>query len=113
MAYRWNKYGNRREDGFDSKKERARYNELILLQSAGKIHGLQRQVKFRLIDTQKVNGKVVERPCDYRADFTYWEPDKNGISRFVVEDVKGHRTKDYIIKRKLMLKIYGYQIRET
>ena len=107
------KYGNQKYGGFDSKREKRRYDELKLLQRAGRIYGLERQVKFRLIDSQKINGKVVERPCDYVADFTYWEVGSDNISKFVVEDCKGFRTKDYIIKRKLMLKIYNVRIRET
>lgn len=93
---------------FDSKKEARRYQELLLLEKAGEIKNLSRQVKFVLIPSQRdENGKVVERECSYKADFTYEE----GIKR-VVEDVKGYRTKEYIIKRKLLLYQYGIRIRE-
>lgn len=93
---------------FDSKKEARRYQELLLLEKAGKIKNLSRQVKFVLIPSQRdENGKVVERECSYKADFTYEE----GI-KTVVEDVKGYRTKEYIIKRKLLLYQYGIRIRE-
>ena len=94
---------------FDSKKEAARYSELKLLEHAGEVHELQRQVKFLLIPPQKENGKVIERECRYIADFVY--KDKEG--RLVVEDTKGVKTKDYIIKRKLMLYVHGIRIKEV
>lgn len=94
---------------FDSKKEANRYQELLLLEKAGVIKNLSRQVKFVLIPSQRdESGKVVERECSYKADFTY----EDGI-KTVVEDVKGYRTKEYIIKRKLMLYQYGIRIREV
>lgn len=117
------KYHNHkvRRDGltFDSKKEHKRYNELLLLEQAGEITNLRRQVKFLLIPTQREpkiigprggvkNGKLLERECSYIADFVYGA---NG--KMVVEDAKGLRTKDYIIKRKLMLRVYGIRIREV
>lgn len=106
------KYGSRKitVDGitFDSRKEYFRWHELSLLERAGVIHGLQRQVRFELIPSQKVDGKVVERPVHYVADFVYQE---NGQT--VVEDVKGVKTKDYILKRKMMLYLHGIRIREV
>ena len=105
------KYRNKKVeiDGmtFDSKKEARRYQELLLLERAGAIQDLQTQVKYVLIPSQRIKGRVVERECAYKADFVYIE---NGET--VVEDTKGFRTKDYIIKRKLMLKEYGIRIRE-
>lgn len=94
---------------FDSKKEAKRYQELILLERAGVISDLQRQVKFTLIPVQRINGKVVERECSYIADFVYL--DEGG--KKVVEDTKGVKTKDYVIKRKLMLWIHGIRIKEV
>lgn len=94
---------------FDSEKEANRYQELLLLKRVGAIKNLNRQVKFVLIPSQRdENGKVVERECSYKADFKYEEDGKT-----VVEDVKGYRTKEYIIKRKLMLYQYGIRIREV
>ena len=109
---RWgNKYGSRKTtvDGvtFDSKKEAKRYQELRILEKAGEISDLRRQVKFELIPSQRIDGKVAERAVEYRADFVYTQDGKQ-----VVEDTKGLRTKDYIIKRKLMLYRYGIRIRE-
>lgn len=104
---------------FDSKKEYNRWTALQLLQKSGKITGLRRQVKYVLIPAQYGPGKTgprggvkrgpfLERECSYIADFVY---EKDGQT--VVEDVKGVRTKDYIIKRKLMLERYGIRIFET
>ena len=116
------KYGSKkvRLDGivFDSKKEAARYCELKLLQRAGKIQNLELQKTFELIPAQREpdtigkrggvkKGKVIEQAVKYVADFVYTE---NG--RTIVEDTKGFRTKDYIIKRKLMLYVHGIKIRE-
>lgn len=100
-----NKYGaNRCEvDGisFDSTKEARRYGELKILQSAGFIKELTRQVSYDLV----VEGVHI---CTYRSDFEYLE---NGIK--VVEDAKGMRTDIYLIKRRLMLALYGITIKET
>ena len=93
---------------FDSVKEYKRYQELALLERVGQVSDLQRQVKFELIPSQRVNGKVVERACTYIADFVYIQ---NGQK--VVEDTKGFKTKDYIIKRKLMLHVHGIEIQEV
>lgn len=103
------KYHNQRWGGFDSKKERLRYQELLLMERAGKIQGLTRQVRFELIPAQyDKHGKCIERACSYVADFTYWQ---NG--EFVVEDCKGFRTDVYKIKRKLMLQQRNIRIKET
>lgn len=94
---------------FDSKKEALRWRELRILEKAGKIHGLKRQVRYLLIPTQyDDDGKCLERSCNYFADFVYFEGPK-----LVVEDTKGYRTPEYVIKRKLMLSVYGIRIRET
>lgn len=114
MSYNWTKYNNKKitVDGqiFDSKKEASRYEELRLLEKAGEIKDLRTQVKFKLIPAQRdeATGKVIERECSYKADFVYDEAGET-----VVEDVKGFRTKEYIIKRKLMLYQYGIKIREV
>ena len=93
---------------YDSKKECKRHEELLLLEKAGAIHDLDRQVKFELIPSQRYYGKVVERPCSYIADFVYMQ---DGVK--VVEDTKGVKTKDYIIKRKLLLWVHGIRIKEV
>ena len=73
-----NKYHNERitsvsGDVFDSKRELRRWMELQLLQRAGEITDLERQVKYVLIPTQRIDGKVVEKECSYIADFRYRE----------------------------------------
>lgn len=93
---------------FDSRKEAERYKKLRILQATGEISDLQLQVKFELIPSQRSDGRVIERAVTYVADFTYL---CNGV--FVVEDVKGLRTPEYVIKRKLMLYIHGIRIKET
>lgn len=94
---------------FDSVKEYRRWCELSLLERAGQIRNLERQTPFELIPSQRINGKVVERACKYVADFAYRLPD----GTYVVEDTKGVKTKDYILKRKMMLWIHGIRIQEV
>lgn len=108
------KYGNRKTEIngvlYDSAKEARRGQELRLMERAGIISDLCSQVKYELIPAQKRGGKVIERPVNYIADFVYKE---NGET--VVEDVKSPatRTKDYVIKRKLMLWEFGIMVREV
>lgn len=106
------KYHNRKVtqggETFDSVKEYRRFCELRLLERAGAVTDLQRQVKFELIPAQRIDGKVVERACSYVADFVYQERGQQ-----VVEDAKGMRTQEYRLKRKLMLWVHGIRIRET
>lgn len=109
------KYGNRKLtiDGitFDSQKEARRWQELKLLERAGEISDLQRQVPYIIIPAQRdENGKLIERECRYVADFVYTENGKT-----VVEDTKSTATKtpEYIIKRKLLLEKFGIRIREV
>lgn len=118
-----NKYHNRKvkigNDVFDSEREYTRWCELKLMERAGLITDLQRQVPFELVPAQREppsrgprgaerQGKLLERPVTYVADFVYSE----GSER-VVEDCKGMRTDEYIIKRKLMLYILHIKIKET
>lgn len=107
------KYGNKKVklDGiaFDSKKEAMRYAELKLLQRAGEISELELQKEFVLIPSQRIDGKVVEKSCKYKADF-YYRDNKSG--KYICEDTKGFKTREYIIKRKLMLYIHGIRIVE-
>lgn len=112
---------------FDSKREATRYKELKALADLGQICSLERQVKYVLIPAQyemtnekykrgAMKGlhkqKLVERECSYYADFVYMTKDDLGRWHTIVEDTKGVRTPEYIIKRKLLLKEYGIKIRE-
>lgn len=93
---------------FDSKREANRWFELRMLERAGKIEKLKRQVKYLLIPSQYRDGKCIERECSYLADFVYV---KDG--HLVVEDCKGFRTPEYKLKRKLMLQLYDIRLVET
>ena len=104
-----NKYHAQKSGGYASRKEHRRANELRLMQRAGLISNLREQVSYELIPAQRgADGKVLERACYYIADFVY--TDKDG--KTVVEDTKGVKTKEYIIKRKLMLHVHGIRISE-
>ena len=126
----YSKYNSRKVavDGiaFDSVKEARRYKQLKLLQLAGEISDLRMQVPFELVPAQyersksvysrgakkgqPKRGRCIEKAVTYFADFVYSE---NG--RRIVEDAKGMRTKDYVIKRKLFRWRYGdqYDFREV
>lgn len=107
------KYHNKVTSGYDSRKEKRRATDLFYLQKAGEISGLREQVAFELLPAQyrEKDGRrvCVERAVNYVADFAYTDKEGN----FVVEDTKGFRTKDYIIKRKLMLWLHGIEVREV
>lgn len=94
---------------FDSQKEAYRYLYLRDLQKRGKIKDLELQKEFELIPAQRIADKVIERAVKYIADFTYFDD----TGAYVVEDTKGFKTPEYIIKRKLMLYIHNIQIKEV
>ena len=124
MRFSRNKYRNKNltveGERFDSLKEFRRWQELKLLEKAGEITELRRQVPFELIPEQREpdtigprggvrKGRIIERKAVYIADFVY--KDADGLE--VVEDCKGMRTKDYILKRKLILFRFGIRIFES
>lgn len=96
---------------FDSQKEARRYDHLILRQQAGEIRDLRLQVDFTLQEAYTDQEGRRIRAIRYRADFTYKERD----GRLVVEDVKSRptRTREYLIKRKLMKDRHGIEITEV
>lgn len=112
------KYNNVKYKGYDSIREYRRAQALKLLEKKGAISDLQEQVKYELIPTQyryfEVQGvrkmlkkkELLERSVCYYADFVYC---KDG--ELVVEDSKGVETKEYIIKRKLMLHVHGIRVK--
>ena len=129
-----NKFGAKRViapngEVFDSKKEYTRWCELQLLERAGKVSGLKRQVTFELIPSQREKstqvykagpqkglpkpGAVIEKACSYVADFVYCDEKGNTV----VEDTKGLKKGAaydlFAIKRKLFLYRYGIKIKET
>lgn len=96
----FNKYHNKKiivgGVKFDSQKEYNRYAELSMMQKAGLISDLQRQVRFEIIPKT-----ATEREAFYVADYVYTKAD----GKKIVEDCKSEMTKklhDYILKRKLM-----------
>jgi hypothetical protein len=91
---------------FDSKREVTRYLQLLMRQKNGEISGLTVHPRFPM----KVNN---EKVCVYVADFQYWacNSDLKG-SCLVVEDAKGKRTRDYILKKNLMKAVLGIDVRE-
>lgn len=109
---RKNKYNNNGKGS--SIKERKRGAELELMQRAGIISDLQKQVKYDLIPShyEIVNGKrkCIERACTYRADFVYFDEE---LKQLIIEDTKGFKTEVYRIKKKLMLYTHGIKIKET
>lgn len=125
------KYHSRKitRDGetFDSLKEYRKFRELSLLEKAGEITDLKRQVEFELLPAQyeeiltgevykrgehqgqpKTKRVCVEKAVKYYADFVYKENGKT-----IVMDTKGFRTTDYILKRKMMLYFHGIKIKEV
>jgi transcriptional antiterminator len=118
------KYGNKKakHDGmvFDSRRERNRYIILSALQRAGEISDLRMQVTYELLpaiyemEEKQLKTKVkmvqrcAQRAVHYIADFVY--KDKEGNE--VVEDTKGMRTKEYLLKKKMMRALLGIQIKE-
>lgn len=85
---------------FDSKKEANKYQELLMLQKAGVIKDLRRQVKFEVCPKSNT-----ERAAYYVADFVYTQSDEKKI----IMDVKSEMTRKlplYILKRKLVKNIY-------
>lgn len=87
---------------FDSRKEANRFYQLRLMERAGEISNLRRQVEYELIPAQKTPAGRAVRPVKYVADFVY---DDHG--KTVVEDVKGVKTREFQLKSKLMLWRYG------
>lgn len=106
VAEKTNKYRNKKTGKYDSKKESQRAQVLKYMQHAGEISELVEQPKYVLIEKQ--DG---ERPATYTADFRYV---KDG--QLVVEDVKSSVTRkrpEYVLRRKLMLLVYGIKVLET
>lgn len=97
---------------FDSKREAARWKELLLLERSGQICELRRQVAFELVPGVKFAGAARARPAlRYFADFVYQERGQQ-----VIEDVKSPATADlpaFKIKRHLMLALLGLEVRVT
>ena len=97
---------------FDSIKEARRFDELLLLLRAGEIKDLRLQQEYTLMEAfTNLDGTKI-KAIRYRADFVYQEKTKDGW-RFVVEDVKGFKTREYELKKKLMADRFGITVREV
>jgi len=108
------KYGAKKTqvDGitFDSRAEAARFLELKVLERAGHITNLELQPKFELAPSVKYRGSARAKPAlRYQADFRYVDH----LGNTIVEDVKGFETREYQIKKHLMLAIHGIEITEV
>lgn len=79
---------------FDSKREAAYYAKLKLRQLAGEIERFHRQVVFDL-------GGGIQYRCDFQVIST------DGVEYI---DVKGVKTKEFNLKRKLVRARYGVEI---
>ena len=97
---------------YDSRSECKRAKELQLLERHGLVRNLREQVTYELIPAG-IGEYRKERPVIYKADFVYEVCQPDGTWKWVVEDTKGAKTKEYIIKRKLMLYIHGISVKET
>lgn len=113
------KYGSVRDGDFHSRKERARHRDLLILQKAGEIRGLERQVSFLLYTVDPEGNKIPirydksNRRMRYRADFVYEELDQEGEWHRVIEDVKGYDTDVSKIKRMILAANMGMAVKIT
>lgn len=107
-----NKYNARKmetADGkFDSVAEWERWLLLKAMEKDGEIKGLERQVPYVLIPSQKKDGKVLFREVKYIADFKYTVAKTGEV---VVEDVKGMVLPEFILKRKMMFYFYHIEVK--
>lgn len=84
---------------FDSNKEAKYYSELLLQKKAGIIREIELQPEFVLQEGYRnKQGKKV-REIKYRADFKVTYAD----GRVEIVDTKGYRTKEYLLKKKMLL----------
>lgn len=108
------KYGNKPcqvgAEKYRSQRERDRHQVLMMMQRAGKIAGLTREVPFMLAQSVKIEGEKRARPAvRYVADFIYCTAD----GRQVVEDAKGFQTPLYRLKKHLMATVHGISVHES
>jgi len=106
-----NKYGAKKTQvggvKFDSKKEALRWMELQMLEKAGEISDLQRQVKVQLMGQYAPIYTRTGRKMKLTFDFSYTE---DGVP--VYEESKGYPTRDYEV-RVAVARAMGLEIRET
>ena len=98
---------------FDSKKEAVYYDELKMWESVGKVRDIRLQVQY-MLKPAYTDGATGERfrAINYLADFTFDRLDEDsGQWVHHIVDVKGKKTSEYIMKRKMMADM-GYHIEE-
>ena len=107
---------------FDSQKEASYYCYLRQMEKDGKIRDLRLQVEYELLPKiigerlkqLKTKTKTVrytkQSAVVYRADFVYID-NETGLEEVI--DVKGRKTKEYILKKKMMLALLGIEIIEV
>lgn len=97
---------------FDSKKEATYYDELKIWESAGRVKNIRLQVQY-LLKPAYTDGMTGERfrAISYLADFTFDRLEDDGEWKHHIVDVKGRKTQEYALKRKLMADM-GYHIEE-
>ena len=108
-----NKYRNREVivNGlwFQSVKEAQRWQQLKLLERAGEIVGLNRQLRIEIVPKTKLH-----RARYYIADFVYFDKKAN---KTVYEDVKGYKKglayQLFSLKRDILYWRHGIEIKET
>lgn len=98
------KYGNKRTEGYASKREYKVACDLKALQQAGKISELEEQVWLELLPKLPPE---YPKPLCYVADFIYVE---NG--QRIIADAKGVRTEGYRIKKRILKQLLGLDIKE-
>lgn len=106
---------------FDSRKEARYYLYLKQREKNGEISGLRLQVSYELIPAiyeqkivhlktkDKVVEKCVQKAVHYVADFVYTDTESGQEE---VVDTKGFRTKEYLLKKKMMRAFQGVEIKE-
>ncbi|MZR14242.1 DUF1064 domain-containing protein [Maritimibacter sp. DP07] len=108
-----NKFGAERVEldgfSFDSKREARRWAALKQEQRLGFITGLQRQVSIELKGRDGPLLTPKGRVMRYVADFVYTDA---ATGTQVVEDAKGHPTKEFKVKRAVLAAM-GIEIREV
>ena len=99
--YKFNKYGNAKLDTpsgkFDSRLEYKHFLDLQMLQKAGKITRLNRQVRIKLGESEKCK-------VHYIADFAYFD---FSLNKWVIADTKGLPTAEFKVKMKWLLDSYS------
>lgn len=115
QTHKQQKYNNvktpRGDITFDSKKEAARYDELLFLLKQGRISDLRLQPQFTLQESYVTPSGERIRAVRYVADFSYI----TGAGEKVVEDVKSRATAtpQYKLKKKMMQDKLGISVQEV